>query len=81
MENELESETRDMMLAACYIVEGIKYLRVEHEIDNPRRLIFIFENHPDIVRIKSERANGTHVVSSTVYDNALRSMKSIVHGG
>ena len=79
METELEYRTRDMNLTACLIVEGVAYLRVERDAENSRRLIFVFENKEDIARIQSERANGTHVVSSTVYDDALRRVKTIIH--
>lgn len=83
METELEKEfkTRDMNLAACLRCEGIKYLRVEHDLENSRRLIFVFEASVEISRIQAERANGTHVVSSTSYDDSLRAFKTIVHGG
>lgn len=79
METELEFKTRDMMLASCLIVEGIAYLRLEHDAENSRRLIFVFENKEDIGRIQSERANGTHVVSSTSYDDAQRRIKTLIH--
>jgi hypothetical protein len=83
MDTELEQEfrTRDMNLSACLIVEGIEYLRVEHDAENSRRLIFVFRNSTEISRIQSERANGTHVVSSTNYDDALRRIKTVIHGG
>jgi hypothetical protein len=79
--NEQEFRTRDMNLSACLIVEGIEYLRVEHDSENSRRLIFVFRNTPEISRIQSERANGTHVVSSTNYDDSLRRIKTVIHGG
>lgn len=79
METKDEFKTRDMALAACLMVESVRYLRTERDDDNGRRLVFVFETHPEIERIVSQRANGTHVVSSTDYDDKLRRMKSIIH--
>lgn len=77
---EKEFPTPDMGLAASLMVDSIRYLRVEKSPQNERKLIFIFENISDeISRISMERANGTHVVSSTAYDAALRSIKTIIH--
>ena len=85
MDNTKEFRTRDMSLAACLMVDGILYLRVERDIENRRRLIFIFDmengkKQEEIERIQSQRANATHVVSSVHYDEKLRSLKSIIHG-
>lgn len=80
METKEEYRTRDMALSAALMVESVRYLRVEKDEENSRRLVFIFEAHPEIERIVSQRANGTHVVSSTDYDDKLRRMKTIVHG-
>lgn len=74
-----EFQTKDFQLAACFMVDGVKYLRVERDKEDTRRLIFIFETNLDIDRIKTERANGTHVVSSVAYDDCLRRLKSIIH--
>lgn len=85
METELgrnmeEFKTRDMNLTACLICEGVEYRRVERDAENSRRLIFVFENKvEEITRIQSQRANGTHVVSSTSYDESLRKVKTIIH--
>lgn len=79
-----EFRTRDMNLAACLMVDGVRYIRKEmDEGDVPKRsyarLVFIFEYKPEIDRIISERANGTHVVSSVNYDEKLRALKTIIH--
>ncbi len=79
METEKEYKTRDMALAAALMVESVRYLRVEKDEANDRRLVFVFESHEEIERVVSQRANGTHVVSSTDYDDKLRRMKSIIH--
>ena len=75
-----EFSTKDMALAACLMVEGIRYLRAER--DEGRRLTFVFDSSmkvDDIARIQSERANATHVVSSVHYDDKLRALKTIIH--
>ena len=84
MNEVVEFRTRDMNLAACCMVDGIRYLR--KEIDDgeaPKRsyarLVFVFEYKPEIDRIISERANGTHVVSSVNYDEKLRALKTLIH--
>ena len=74
-----EFPTRDMGLAASLMVDGIRYLRVEKDEEDGRRLKFIFETHPDIERIQRERANATHVASTVHYDECLRRLKSIIH--
>lgn len=84
MNDVQEFKTKDLNLAACLMVDGIKYLRKEVELaDSPRRgytrLIFVFEWKNEIERIVSERANGTHVVSSVNYDEKLRTLKTIIH--
>jgi len=81
MENKEEYQTRDMGLAASFMVDGIKYLRVEKDVSDQsrRRLIFIFEDSPEIPRIVEQRANATHVASTVAYDEALRRLKSIIH--
>lgn len=82
MENELEFKTRDMALAACLICESVEYLRVEHDAENSRRLIFVFnakDKQEDIARTQAQRANSTHIVSSTSYDDALRRIKTVIH--
>jgi len=79
METQKEYPTRDMSLSACFMVDGVRYLRVEHDKEETRRLVFYFEENPDIERIVQERANGTHIVSSVHYDECLRRLKSIIH--
>lgn len=82
MQNINEFHTKDMCLAACFMVEGIRYLRIERDELNNRRLTFVFDSEnktEDIDRIQRERANGTHVVSSTHYDDKLRAIKTIIH--
>ena len=74
-----EHKTADMGLAASCMCESVRYLRVEKDPERERRLLFVFESTPEIARIESERANGTHVVSSTAYDEALRRIKTIIH--
>lgn len=77
--NKEEYRTRDMQLAACLMAENIRYFRVEKDEADSRRLIFVFEQHPEIERILTQRANATHIVSSVSYDEKLRSLKSIIH--
>lgn len=75
-------QTRDMNLAACLMAESIKYVRTEKDEENSRRLLFVFEKtgrEEDIERILAQRANSTHIVSSVVYDEKLRILKSIIH--
>lgn len=80
MENEKkEFSTRDLGLATAMMSDGVKYIRVDKDETDPRRLIFVFEHVEDIERIQSERANGTHVVSSTHYEDCQRRLKSIIH--
>jgi hypothetical protein len=84
MNEIVEFRTRDMALAACLMVDGVRYIRKEQDDgDAPKRsyarLVFIFEYKPEIERIISERANGTHVVSSVNYDEKLRTLKTIIH--
>ncbi len=79
-------QTKDMNLAACLMVESVRYVDTRRE-ETPEghdgrkmpRLTFIFEQSPEIARIQAERANGTHVVSSVAYDDCLRRLKSIIH--
>jgi hypothetical protein len=82
MENDTNFSTSDFNLAACFMADGIKYLRVERDPDPARyrRLIFFFENNSQIPTIMQQRANGTHVVSSTVLEEMQRRMKSIIYG-
>lgn len=80
-----EFRTRDMNLAACLMVDGVLYLRVERDTDNKKRLIFVFDlengkKREEVERIQSQRANATHVVSSVHYEEKLRSLKTIIHG-
>jgi 3-dehydroquinate dehydratase len=82
--DQKEFKTRDMNLAACLMVDGILYLRVEKDAENDRRLVFVFDlesgkKKEEVERIQSQRANATHVVSSVHYDEKLRSLKSIIH--
>jgi hypothetical protein len=82
MIEDKEYATRDMNLSACLMAEGIRYLRVERDATDGRRLIFVFDKvgrEADIDRITKERANSTHIVSSTVYDDKLRALKTIIH--
>ncbi len=82
MLEDKEYGTRDMNLSACLMAEGIRYLRVEKDATDSRRLIFVFEKtgrEADIDRITKERANSTHIVSSVVYDEKLRALKTIIH--
>ena len=80
--NKEEYKTRDMALSACFMAESIKFLRTEKDLEDSRRLIFVFEKagrEEDIERILSQRANATHIVSSVVYDEKLRALKSLIH--
>lgn len=79
-----EFKTRDMALSACCMVDGIRYLRVERDLEDSRRLIFVFDTEngrkwEEIERIQSQRANATHVASTVHYDECLRRLKSIIH--
>lgn len=78
-----EFATKDLGLATSLMADGVKYIRVDTEQDvdfrTRKRLIFIFEHTDDISRIQTERANGTHVVSSTHYEDCQRRLKSIIH--
>lgn len=74
-----EFQTKDLGLATSLMADGIKYLRVEKDVADSRRLIFIFEKSEEILRIQSDRANGTHVVLSTHYEDCMRRLKSVIH--
>ena len=76
-----EFATPDMNLASSFMFEGVRYIRVERDPDpnRQRRLIFIFENSDEISRIVQQRANNTHVVTSTQYEECQRRMKSIIY--
>lgn len=74
-----EFATKDLGLATSLLADSVKYIRVDRDSIDSRRLIFIFESNSEISRIQSERANGTHVVSSTHYENCQRTLKSIIH--
>lgn len=71
--------TKDLGLATSLMADGVKYIRVDRDPSDNRRLIFVFEQADDISRIQSDRANGTHVVSSTHYEDCQRRLKSIIH--
>lgn len=71
--------TKDLGLATSLMAENVKYLRIEKDVENTRRLIFVFEKNEDIDRVQKERANGTHIVSSTHYEECSRRLKSIIH--
>lgn len=80
--SEKEFSTRDLMLSACLMAESVKYVRTEKDEVDSRRLVFVFDSEgreEDIERILAQRANATHIVSSTVYDDKLRILKSIIH--
>ena len=77
--NDNEFYTKDFGLATSLMAENIQYIRVDREEENSRRLVFVFERVESIARIQSERANGSHVVSSTHYEDCQRRLKSIIH--
>ena len=72
-------ETKDMNLAACLMVEAVRYVETKRDEPSTRRLVFVFEESPEIARIQAERANGTHVASTVAYDDCLRRLKSSIH--
>lgn len=74
-----EFSTKDLGLATSLMADGVKYIRVDRDGDDSRRLIFVFEGGEEIQRIQSQRANGNHVVSSTHYEDCQRRLKSIIH--
>lgn len=74
-----EFSTKDLGLAVSLMADGIKYVRVNRDGEDSRRLIFVFELHEDIDRIQTQRANGNHIVSSTTYEECQRRLKSIIH--
>lgn len=71
--------TKDLGLATALMTEGVTYVRVDKDGIDSRRLIFVFESNDNIARVQSERANGTHVVSSTHYEDCSRRLKSVIH--
>jgi len=79
MNTDTEFATKDFGLATSLMADSIKYLRVEKEGEDSRRLIFIFESSDEISRIQTQRANGNHIVSSTTYEECQRRLKSIIH--
>ena len=74
-----ELGTKDFGLAVSLMADGIRYIRVDKDGEDSRRLVFVFETHDDIGRIQTQRANGNHIVSSTVYEDCQRRLKSIIH--
>lgn len=74
-----EFSTKVLGLAVSLMDDGIKYVRVDKDGEDSRRLIFVFEPHEDIDRIQTQRANGNHIVSSTTYEECQRRLKSIIH--
>lgn len=74
-----EFATKDFGLATSLMADGIKYIRVDKDEVDSRRLIFVFEHSDEIARIQSQRANGNHIVSSTTYEDCQRRLKSIIH--
>ena len=74
-----EFHTKDLGLATSLMAENVKYLRIEKDSENSRRLIFVFEKNEDIDRVQKERTNGTHIVSSTHYEDCSRRLKSVIH--
>lgn len=74
-----EFNTKDLGLACALMCDGVKYLKVVNDAGDSRRLVFVFEQSDTIPRVQSERANGTHVVSSTHYEDCMRRLKSIIH--
>jgi hypothetical protein len=79
MINDNEVGFSDMYLAVSLLYEGVTYLRIEPDDKDPRKKIFIFENSPEVERIKAERANGTFLVSAIQYEDALRRVRSLIH--
>lgn len=79
MNTDNEFYTKDLGLAVSLMADGIKYLRVDKDGVDTRRLIFVFEKAEEIDRIQSQRANGNHIVSSTTYEECSRRLKSIIH--
>ena len=73
--------TKDLGLSTSLMADGVKYIRVDKDPTSIDRIryIFVFEHSEEISRIQSERANGTHVVSSTHYEDCQRRLKSIIH--
>ena len=76
---QTEFSTKDLGLAVSLMADSIKYLRADKDEGNSRRLIFVFEYSDEIARIQSQRANDSHVVSSTRYEDCQRRLKSIIH--
>ena len=74
-----EFSTKDFGLATSLMADGIKYIRVDKDEVDSRRLIFVFDMSDEISRIQSQRANGNHIVSSTTYEDCQRRLKSIIH--
>lgn len=79
MDTDKEFLTKDLGLAVSLMADSVKYLRVERDETDRKRLIFVFERTDEISRIQGERANGTHVVVSTQYEDCQRRLKSIIH--
>lgn len=79
MNTDTEFYTKDLGLAVSLMADGIKYIRVDRDGEDSRRLVFVFERHEDISRIQGQRANGNHIVSSTMYEDCQRRLKSIIH--
>ena len=76
--NVTEFHTKDLGLAVSLMTEGITYIRVDNDPDDFRRL-FVFEANEEINRIQTQRTNGSHVVSSTHYEECQRRLKTIIH--
>ena len=79
MDANKEFSTKEMYLAVSLLYEGVKYLRIEPDENDPSKKWFIFEKDPKIEGIEAERANGTFVVSAIQYENSIRSIKSLIH--
>ena len=71
--------TKDMFLVASLIHDGVKYSRMENDLTDIHKKVFIFEESDEIERVKSERANGTLVVNALSYEDALRRIKTLIH--
>lgn len=79
MNDSEEFLTKDLGLACSLMCDNVRYLRVEKDPEDARRLVFVFEKSDSVLRVQTERANGTHVVSSTNYEDCMRRLKSIIH--
>lgn len=80
MEEDIKGyKTSDSALASYLVTKGMKVLGTVPHSRDPRRLVFVFVDHPERDEYVEEYLTGNDMVSASYYARTYKVIKKLIH--